>query len=91
MSALETKRTLGSLSDAELLSLPSLLEKNSRAKMRLLSMAFLNSYYRYNEDWMVLIMRRLLYRTIKLGWSKRAPLAFVTYEKTKGNSYFVLH
>lgn len=78
-SARETQKLLLEKTDSDIVSMTVISDIPSRNTMQLLSMAFLNAYQRHNTDWMLLIMRRLICKTLQLGLSKHAPFTFAIY------------
>lgn len=81
LSGRETRRLVSRKSDADIFSMTVISEKKANKKMKFLGTAFLVSYLGLSEQWMVLMARRMIIRTLQLGLSKYTPMAFAAYAK----------
>jgi predicted ATPase len=90
-AARKTRKIVGSKSEDDIISLPSISDPKTKKKFRLLNTLFLNSYYCRTGPfstpaWMHLTVMRLLRSTVELGRSQYSPTAFAAYAQILVNA-----
>lgn len=85
MSARETKKEFGTLTDEEILSLPQITDPYDHLKMKLLSSLFLNKYVQYEKEQLWFVLKRMLVLTSQLGLCKYSPLIMASHAYNLAN------